>query len=71
LSAALDTLIHTLAEEMSVGGSSSLRVPAARAFALVAIVTLPVGVRWPFAMQSDRLGSNIMSLAASPIAIAP
>jgi len=67
---AIDTLIHTLAEESVVVAVVCFVFLLHVRSALVAIVTLPVGVLMAFlAMHLLGIGSNIMSLGGIAIAI--
>jgi Cu(I)/Ag(I) efflux system membrane protein CusA/SilA len=67
---AVDTLIHTLAEESIVVAVVCFVFLLHVRSALVAIVTLPIGVLMAFlAMHLLGIGSNIMSLGGIAIAI--
>jgi Cu(I)/Ag(I) efflux system membrane protein CusA/SilA len=67
---AIDTLVHTLAEESVVVAVVCFVFLLHVRSALVAIVTLPVGVLIAFlAMHTLGIGSNIMSLGGIAIAI--
>jgi Cu(I)/Ag(I) efflux system membrane protein CusA/SilA len=67
---AIDTLVHTLAEESVVVAIVCFVFLLHVRSALVAIVTLPIGVLMAFlAMHLLGIGSNIMSLGGIAIAI--
>jgi Cu(I)/Ag(I) efflux system membrane protein CusA/SilA len=67
---AIDTLVHTLIEESIVVAVVCFVFLLHARSALVAIVTLPVGVLMAFlAMHGLGIGSNIMSLGGIAIAI--
>jgi Cu(I)/Ag(I) efflux system membrane protein CusA/SilA len=67
---AIDTLKHTLVEESAVVALVCFVFLLHARSALVAIVTLPVGVLMAFlAMDALGLGSNIMSLGGIAIAV--